>query len=322
MHNILVIAPTTANIYKVIIDGFINYAPEVHTDFMSNLFPRYKYKSKAERVGNFLSKVFLNRNIKEVFYRKIMQKRLAILKDKYEVIFIIRPDLLTNKELSILKSKTPNLIAYYWDTMDFYPRKKKIIHLFDKVYSFDIQDCKKYGFDTLTNFYYYEPEPVAIDKTVFCISHIEKKRYPFFNQMGKFLDENKITYRFLTKQSKEKLRSSYIEYLKESIPYAEMLKLLNHYEVILDIAKPNQHGLSFRIFEALGMNKKMITNNSSVMEYDFYNPNNILVIDFDNLIIPKSFFETPFQSIDEAIKQQYHLRSFVKTVVSNIKSQK
>jgi hypothetical protein len=320
MHNILVIAPTTANIYKVIIDGFRNYAPEVHTDFMSNLFPRYKYKSKAERVGNFLSKVFLNRNIKEVYYRKIMKKRLAILPEKYDVIFIIRPDLLTNKELAVLKSKTPKLIAYYWDTIDFYPRKKKIIHLFDKMYSFDIEDCKKYGFNKLTNFYYYEPAPVPIDKTVFCISHIEKKRYPFFNKMGKFLDENNITYRFLTKQSKEKLRSPYIEYLKDTIPYADMLKLLNHYEIVLDIAKPHQHGLSFRTFEALGMNKKLITNNRSVMEYDFYNPNNILVIDFDNLVLPKSFFETPFQPIEESIKQQYHLRSFVKTVVGNIEN--
>lgn len=37
MQNILVIAPTTANIYKVIVDGFRNYALEVHTDFMSNI---------------------------------------------------------------------------------------------------------------------------------------------------------------------------------------------------------------------------------------------------------------------------------------------
>jgi hypothetical protein len=136
--------------------------------------------------------------------------------------------------------------------------------------------------------------------------------------MGKFLEENQITFRFLTKQSKEKLQSPYIEYLKESIPYHQMLELLNHYEVVLDIAKPHQHGLSFRIFESLGMNKKIMTNNRSVMEYDFYNPSNILVIDFDNLAIPKEFFQTPYRPINEGIKQKYHLRSFVKTVLSNI----
>jgi len=43
-----------------------------------------------------------------------------------------------------------------------------------------------------------------------------------------------------------------------------------------------------------------------------------LVIDFDNLVIPNFFFETPFQPIDEAIKQQYHLRSFVETVLGNL----
>ncbi len=319
MRNILVISPTSASIYKVIIDGFRNYAPEAHTDFISNLFPKYNYKNKTEKVLNFLSKIFLNRNIKEVYCRKVMAKRMAILKEKYDLILIIRPDLLTNKELAVLKSKTPNLIAYYWDTMDFYPRKKKIIHLFDKVYSFDIQDCKKYGFERLTNFYYYEPAPVAIDKTVFCISHIERKRYDFFNQIGKLLEENNITYRFLTTQSREKFRSPHIEVIQKSIPYAEMVKLLNHYEIVLDIAKPNQNGLSFRTFEALGMNKKLITNNHSVMEYDFYNPNNILVIDFDNLVLPKSFFETPYQPIDESIRHKYHLQSFVKTVLSNIR---
>jgi hypothetical protein len=159
---------------------------------------------------------------------------------------------------------------------------------------------------------------VTIDKTVFCISHLEKKRFAMFNLMGKYLEEKQISYRFLTRQSKEKLRSPYIEYLKESIPYQEMLKLLNHYEVILDIAKPHQNGLSLRIFESLGMNKKIITNNQSVKAYDFYHPNNILVINFNHLDIPEAFFKTPYQSIDEAIKQKYHLKSFVKTVLSNL----
>ena len=318
MSTLLFVCPTTANIYQLFLNGFKDFAPEVRVSFMSNTFPRYKYKNKAERIGNFLSKVFLNRNIKEVYNKKILEKRFNILEEKYDAIFIIRPDFMQDEELQFLKSKTNNFIAYYWDTMSFFPRKKKIIPFFDRVYSFDSQDCKEYNLHLLTNFYYYEPAPAEIDKTLFCISHLEKRRYKLFNEMGKFLEENNITYRFMTKQSVEKLKSPYIEYMKESIPYPEMLKLLNHYEVILDIAKPNQAGLSFRIFESLGMNKKIITNNAAVMEYDFYNPKNILVIDFDNLVIPTAFFQTPYQPIDEAIKQKYHLRSFVWEIVGNI----
>lgn len=318
MPNLLIVAPDASNIYKIILEGFQTFTPEVKTEVMLLTTPRYKYKSKTEKIFNFLSKIFINRNIKDVYHNKIIEERLKNLQDKYDLIFIIRPDLLSDGNLSFLKAKTPKLIAYYWDTVSFFPRKKKTIPFFDKIYSFDNQDCKNYGFTLLTNFYYYEPAPTEIDKTLFCISHLEKRRYKLFNEMGKFLEENKISYRFMTRQSVEKLKSPYIEYMKESIPYDEMLKLLNHYEVILDIAKPNQAGLSFRIFESLGMNKKIITNNRSVMEYDFYNPNNILVIDFENIVIPKSFFETPFQPIDESIKQQYHLRSFVQTVIGNL----
>jgi hypothetical protein len=318
MPNLLFVCPTTANIYKLFLNGFKEFTPQVEVSFMSNSFPRYRYKSKAQRIGNFFSKVFLNRNIKEIYNKKILEKRFNILEEKYDAIFIIRPDFMKDEELQFLKSKTNNFIAYYWDTMAFFPRKKKIMPFFDKIYSFDNEDCKNYNLELLTNFYYYEPQPVATENTLFCISHLEKRRYELFNRMGKYLEENNIKFRFMTKQSVEKLKSPYIEYMKDSLPYPEMLKLLNHYAVILDIAKPNQAGLSFRIFESLGMNKKIITNNKAVIEYDFYNPNNILVIDFENINIPKSFFETPFKPIDEAIKQKYHLRSFIWRVAGNI----
>ncbi len=320
MRNLLIIAPDASNIYQIILEGFQTFTPEIGARVMLITTPPYKYKNKTERVLNFLSKTFINRNIKVIYHNQIIEERLKTLQDKYDLIFIIRPDLLTNNHLIFLKSKTPKLIAYYWDTIAFFPRKKEIIPLFDKVYSFDTEDFKNYNLDLLTNFYYYEPEPVEVEDTLFCISHLEKRRYQLFHRMGKYLEENNINYRFMTRQSVEKLKSPYIEYMKESIPYNEMLKLLNHYAVILDIAKPNQAGLSFRIFESLGMNKKIITNNRAVMEYDFYNPNNILVIDFENINIPKSFFETPFQPIDESIKQKYHLRSFVKTVIGNIEN--
>lgn len=320
MPSILLIAPEASNIYQIILEGFTTFLPKSESEVMLLTTPKYHYKSKKEKIANFLFKTFLNRNVKKIYHDQVIEQRLAVLQDRYDLIFIIRPDLLSNYHLSFIKSKTSNFIAYYWDSMVFFPRKKDIISFFDKVYSFDSQDCKENNFDLLTNFYYYEPEPVKTDKMVFCISHLEKRRFQLFNEMGKFLEENQITFRFLTKQSKNKLKSPYIEYLEETIPYAEMLQLLNHYEVILDITKPLQNGLSFRILESIGMNKKIITNNRSVMEYDFYNPNNILVVDFDNLSIPKSFFETPFEPIDEVIKQKYHLRSFVTTIVNNIKT--
>ncbi len=114
--------------------------------------PQYEYKSKAEKVYNFFSKLFFNRNLKKIAHDKIIAKRIQNLQDKYALIFIIRPDLLSNDVLLLLKSKTSNFIAYYWNSMAFFPRKKSILAFFDKVYSFDVADCKDYGLMFLSNF--------------------------------------------------------------------------------------------------------------------------------------------------------------------------
>ena len=144
MPNLLIIAPDASNIYQIILEGFQTFTPEVKTEVMLLTTHPYKYKNRTEKVLNFLSKTFINRNIKDIYHSKIIDKRLKNLQDKYDLIFIIRPDLLSDNNLSFLKAKTSKLIAYYWDTMSFFPRKKNIIPFFDKVYSFDSQDCKDF----------------------------------------------------------------------------------------------------------------------------------------------------------------------------------
>ena len=92
MPNILVITPDTANIYEVILDGFKKFTPNLEIDFMLSTVPRYKYKNTGEKISNFLSKTFLNRNKKDTYEREIIQKRLENLKEQYDAIFFIHPD--------------------------------------------------------------------------------------------------------------------------------------------------------------------------------------------------------------------------------------
>ena len=60
---------------------------------------------------------------------------------------------------------------------------------------------------------------------------------------------------------------------------------------ILDIHHPKQTGLTMRTIEMIGMNKKIITTNKDIINYDFYNPNNILVIDRKKIKINLDFFQ-------------------------------
>ena len=78
--------------------------------------------------------------------------------------------------------------------------------------------------------------------------------------------------------------------------------------------RENQTGLSFRFFEAMALKKKVITNNSTVKEYDFYNSENIMVVKDDLSNIERSFFDSSYQELQPEIYNKYTIQNWVKTV--------
>lgn len=62
-------------------------------------------------------------------------------------------------------------------------------------------------------------------------------------------------------------------------PYLEYLKRVRNTNCILEIIQKGSRGCTFRTWEAITYNKKLITNNPSVRDEEFYNPQFIQVID-------------------------------------------
>ena len=77
-----------------------------------------------------------------------------------------------------------------------------------------------------------------------------------------------------------------------------------------------QQGLTFRVFEAMGFRKKLITTNADIVNYDFYNANNIFVWTEDSKEIPDAFFETDYEELPEEIFKKYSLENWLKTIFS------
>jgi hypothetical protein len=61
----------------------------------------------------------------------------------------------------------------------------------------------------------------------------------------------------------------------------------------------------------LGANKKMITTNTDIQNYDFYHPNNICIVDREKVEVPTVFMTTPFVPVDEKVKDRYSINYFV-----------
>ena len=75
--------------------------------------------------------------------------------------------------------------------------------------------------------------------------------------------------------------------------------------------KLGHNGLSFRFFEALKYEKKIITDNFSVKEYDFYNPNNIFILHKDNLENLETFLHSDYQKLPPELVEKYSFSSWI-----------
>ena len=273
---------------------------------------KFLYKDFYHRTSNFLSKTFKKVNLKDVYYNSLIKEKINTLQPHYSRIVIIRPDLLNDEILNLLRSKTDNFIAYYWDSVSFFCRKALIKGVFNKVYSFDTEDCKKYGFNQLTNFYYFDKIPATVNNNVYCLLSNDK-RTPIVEKIGKYLSEKGIA-NTLKVFCNKPAATQYVLPIHRVIPYQIMLNEIAASAILLEIQKEEQRGLTFRPFEALGLSKKLITNNKRIKEYDFYDANNICIIDNEDISIPADFFTTPYKQINEAIKRKYHLDNWIETL--------
>jgi hypothetical protein len=313
MKDILIVAEDPVGIMQLMLQGISEYSGYTYDYIDHYVFKRgFRYKNFGHRAYNFYLKSFHNRNLKQEHFHRAIDLEIRSLQAKYKKILIIRPDLLHDQHLQLLRQRTNCLIAYYWDSVAFFPRKLQIIRYFDQVFSFDPADCAQYGFTFQSNFYSFEVTAGKREYGVYNLSSTDHRRSTI-EQVAAQLEGLEISYLFKGFSDKP-FRSKYIQQ-SGRMPYKTVIRETSKADVVLDVTKQGQKGLTFRPFEALGLQKKLITTNAGIMDYDFYHPNNILVIDSQKPKLDIRFFECPFQPVAQDIKERHHLRHWLKAVL-------
>ncbi|WP_445718921.1 hypothetical protein [Flavobacterium sp.] len=317
MKKVLIVAPEYMGYIVKVADEL---RKNQHLEVTDIHIPTYKYSSLFNKVKNF----YLKRVSKDVKfkYRENYIKKI-IKNETFDIILIIRPDLFSFKSLADLKSKTKNFKTYFFDGIHRYPKKKKLIPLFDEIYSFEPSDCKEFGFKFITNFIYELETPNTtiepLKYSIFNITSFDRKRFETLRKIAKLLKEQKKLFKIIVKTTKKIPSTDLIEIIKNPIPLEEVKLYIKQATCMLDLGVIDKHrGLTFRVFEALGYHKKIITNNSEIATYDFYNPKNILIIDEKNISIPNDFLNSPYVAIPDVIIQKYTVNNWVKTVFKEV----
>ncbi|WP_262150899.1 glycosyltransferase family protein [Chryseobacterium foetidum] len=285
----------------------------------------FTHKNFAARLKNTFSKVFLGKNLKNEQRQNFIIDSLQKI-GKQDQILVINPEAIEDRVHQVIRSNTDRNIAYLYDSMQRNPAEH-ILHYFDQVFSFDDNDVDKFGFNKINNYNYLKYTPAERQNPeldLFYITSFDKTRIARLVNLSEKLRILNIKFKAIIagkKSWKKRLQQIFdkklvknLDFRIGNIPQTEVLKLYSKSKAILDFQRNNQAGLSFRVFEAMALEKKFVTDNQDIKNYDFYNPENILILNKDFSNIEKSFFETEYQKLPEEIYYKYTLDHWVEKV--------
>jgi hypothetical protein len=311
-EKILFLTPEFYNYPLLIRDTMVSMGAEV--DLFYN-----RPTSVLNKLYRFFSSDMYEK-AKEKYFKQLIKRTGSV----YDQILIIRADLIPDHFFAVLKHNYPDarFIQYIWDDIDLFPRLTETFRYFDRILSYNIIDCQKYGLVLRPFFFVRRPDTKQINKIIknelFFIGayHSDRlkviKKVKALNPQIKFRTLfyiNPITFLLYKIPLKD---LSYFNFKK--MKYAAMLETIENSTAILDIQNISQHGLTTRVFEALGAGAKVITCNESIVKYDFYKEANILIIDRENPLIEESWMSIPYEKYSDDFLHNYHISKWVTDV--------
>lgn len=208
--------------------------------------------------------------------------------------------------------KEKRLIFYYWNPVFKSISPDKIPKQFE-LWSYSPEDCKKYNMRYNSTFYFQSlvKDPIQICRDVFFIGK-EKGRSIGLKKIEKILMDLELSSLFYVTANHPRLKQ---KKYKKHIPYETVLSYVNESRAVLDYYANPYAGLSLRAMESVFYRKKLITNNQTIVKYDFFNQDNVFVLGIDDFANLKNFIKNSYKEIPESIKNQYLFEQWKKRFV-------
>ncbi len=316
--RIILVGINFGNYEKRIVEVMRKQGHEVF--YMYDTAPKYTFYLRTFG-KNFAEK-------KNIDHQKRMLKEMG---EGYDKVIVIVGRHLHNFFLDEIKEKNPGaeFSLYLWDDVKRVENYENSKQFYEKTYSFDLKDCKEYGFQHLPLFFSIRPEgnmPKEYDIYSAMFSHSERERIIesisaqvqksekkglFYISLGRFS--------YLKRYSEIKNNTDpNLRYISKPIPESENYQNMEKAKTILDVQFQGQIGLTMRTVESLGMKNKLITTNPSVRYYDFYNENNVTIIDRADPQLEVSFLDKPYIDISGDIYEKYSLDTWVAAITEQI----
>jgi len=231
---------------------------------------------------------------------------------KYDTI-IIHASKIIVPVVKYIKSKNSNarIIVWYWNPVDKTVPIESYSDDYCEKWSFDEGDCIKYGLKYNTQYYFNNIQlPKYKNKYDVFFFGRDKGRIEKLINIQTILIENGIKTYFHITKTKGTIRK-FKDICKPMLSYKKILDYISESKAILDYVSEGQSGLTTRPLEALFFRKKLITNDTTMMDRDFYRKENIFVLGKDSIENLPQFLNIPYQVLEEKIVNKYDFDSWL-----------
>lgn len=278
------------------------------------------YKNKIEIIPK--QRGVIGRCFRRVFYfLNLPFKFIWIKKYKFQdnSIFIVTDGSPWSNNIEYIRNKYTGVTIIFWCWNSGINEKKMeyIKKYSDTVYTFDEKEAKKFKIRFIPQFYWLSNENKNKEEfDVFYVGQKSNREKEIF-EIYKVLEKLKLKLNFYIVDKKHKMIGDLIKLHSKALGYEEVIENIKKSKILLEINKKGQSGLTLRALEALFFEKKLITNNKSIEKYDFYNKNNILVIDFENYSVADiiKFLNTKKEVVSQEIKKKYHVDNWLRELL-------
>ena len=240
-------------------------------------------------------------------------------KRKGTEIFFLFESLITANYVKWLKTRYPQckIIIYYDNPCN----KRNTPRQFDRnlcvLWSGDKKDCEIYGLKHYPKGGYFRTWTVKKEKPQYDIFYVgrDKGRLEYLINMKKKFEKMGLTVYFHIVGEHRysfRVKGNY----KKFMPYKKVLNIIGKSRAILFLSQGAQNGLTVRVQEALIHKVKLITDNKKLMDYDFYDSNNIFILGKDSLDSLKEFLRTPYKEVQSSFFDGMYFDDLVEYVVN------
>jgi hypothetical protein len=272
------------------------------------------------------------KQLAHVFKKYIKKIILFNIEKSYDYVLVIRGECFNEATMKLLRTSFPSayFILYLWDSLKN-TDTRPAFPFFDKILSFDKEDVENNkelihrplffipSYRNYGNCSQYEYDLMFIGK-------VHSDRFSFIKKIQKeiadkglraffyFYFPSRLLYlqkRFFDNSFKN---TSLKDFEFKMIKAVNIANYMSKSKCSLDMQHPLQTGLTMRTIEVLGAKRKLITTNPVIKTYDFYNENNIMVVDRKTPAIDLSFINSPYQEVDKNIYEYYSIEGWVETI--------